>query len=241
MATAPVPEVFVGTSGFSYPAWRGPFYPQELPAKHMLPYYAQHFRTVEINNTFYRMPTAALLAGWGQRTPAGFRFALKAPQRITHQLRLQDAAEPTARFCALTADLGPKRGALLFQLPPYLRADAARLDAFLGTVPAGAEVALEFRHASWLADEVLGVLRRHQVALCVADGEALATPLVATAPFGYLRLRRPDYAEPDLDAWRARLCAMTAWTHAYLYFKHDDAGRAAALARAFASRLVPLP
>jgi len=230
-------RVLVGTSGFSYPAWRGAFYPEDLPPRQMLAFYARAFPTVEINNTFYRMPTPKLLAGWKQETPARFRFALKAPQRITHQQRLRDVAEPVAAFCALAAGLGTQRGPLLFQLPPHLRADLPRLADFLAALPAGVEAAVEFRHASWLGDETYGLLERHGAALCIAESEDLATPVVATARFGYLRLRRGDYTPAALGAWAERVGAERRWQRAYVYFKHDDAGKAPALARAFVAHL----
>ncbi|TMB05560.1 MAG: DUF72 domain-containing protein, partial [Deltaproteobacteria bacterium] len=148
-----ISHVLVGTSGFSYPAWRGTFYPEDLSAREMLGFYARQLGTVEINYTFQRFPTPALLAGWARQTPAGFRFALKAPQRITHQLRLRDAGELVQRFCQLAATLSQKLGPLLFQLPPYLRFDADRLAAFLDQLPQGVSPAFEFRDASWFRDE----------------------------------------------------------------------------------------
>jgi uncharacterized protein YecE (DUF72 family) len=232
-----LPRILVGTSGFSYPAWRGPFYPADLPASGMLRYYARIFQTVEINHSFYRLPTPALLASWRRETPPTFRFALKAPQRITHQLRLKDATELTQRFVALAATLGDQCGPLLFQLPPHLRADLPRLDDFLGSLPPHTDTAFEFRHPSWLGDETYEVLARHRTALCVADGEALATPLVATAPFGYLRLRRDDYSDAALADWGRRIREIARWKRAYVYLKHDEAGRAPELARAFLATL----
>lgn len=232
-----LPRILVGTSGFSYPAWRGPFYPSDVPASGMLRHYATVFQTVEINNSFYRMPTPALLASWKRETSPTFRFALKAPQRITHQLRLRDAAEITQRFVTLAATLGDQCGPLLFQLPPHLRADLVRLDEFLGTLPAGTDAAFEFRHPSWLADATYEVLARHRAALCVADGEALTTPLVATAPFGYLRLRRDDYTDAALADWGRRIREIGRWKRAYVYLKHDEAGRAPELAQAFLAAL----
>jgi uncharacterized protein YecE (DUF72 family) len=228
-------RVLVGTSGFSYAAWRGSFYPEDLPPRRMLAFYARVFPTVEINNTFYRMPTPELLARWAEETPARFRFALKAPQRITHQQRLRDVAEAVATFSAAAAALGARRGPLLFQLPPHLGADHARLADLLAALPARAEAAVEFRHPSWLADETYALLARHGAALCIAESEQLATPVVATARFGYLRLRRPDYSQAALEAWAERVADQRRWQRAYVYFKHDDAGRAPALARAFAA------
>jgi uncharacterized protein YecE (DUF72 family) len=234
---ARAPRVLVGTSGFSYPAWRGSFYPDDLPAREMLAFYAGALGTVEINNTFYRLPTPALLTGWARQTPTGFRFALKAPQRITHHLRLRDAQELTARFCDAATRLGPKLGPLLFQLPPYFRADHARLADFLAGLPPGLEPAVEFRHESWFEDETYALLARHRAALCIADAEDASTPPVPTAPFGYLRLRRQDYTDADLDAWATRVRDTRPWKRTYVYFKHEETGRGPALAKAFLARL----
>jgi uncharacterized protein YecE (DUF72 family) len=229
--------VLVGTSGFSYPAWRGTFYPQDLPAREMLSFYARALGTVEINHTFRRLPTPALLTGWGRQTPPGFRFGLKAPQRITHILKLRDAGDVTREFCRVAEGLGPKLGPLLFQLPPYMRADTARLDDFLSTLPAKLEPAFEFRHQSWFTDGTYAVLERHRTALCIADSEDLSTPPVATAPFGYLRLRRDDYDDADLQAWVRRVAETTRWKRVYVYFKHEESGRGPALARSFIDAL----
>jgi uncharacterized protein YecE (DUF72 family) len=230
-------RVLAGTSGYSYPAWRGTFYPEDLPARGMLSFYAGALGTVEINHTFHRLPTPALLTGWARQTPAGFRFALKAPQRITHQLRLRDADDVTREFCRVAGVLGTKLGPLLFQLPPYQRFDAARLAAFLALLPPRLEPAFEFRHDSWFNDETYALLAKHRAALCIADAEGLATPFVATAPFGYLRLRREDYTPADVEAWAARVRETKQWKRAYVYFKHEDSGRGPALARDFLARL----
>jgi uncharacterized protein YecE (DUF72 family) len=162
MPTRRAARVFVGTSGFSYPAWRGSFYPERLPPREMLGFYARQLSTVEINHTFRRLPTPALLSGWARQTPPRFRFALKAPQRITHVLRLRDAGEPTREFCRIATRLGPKLGPLLFQLPPYARFDAPRLADFLETLPVGVEPAFEFRHESWFVDATWTVLSEHR-------------------------------------------------------------------------------
>jgi uncharacterized protein YecE (DUF72 family) len=237
MSVARIPRVVAGTSGFSYPAWRGRFYPEDLPASKMLDFYARTLGTVEINNTFYRQPTAALLEAWAGETPPTFRFALKAPQRITHQLRLKDASEPALAFCNVARRLGRRLGPLLFQLPPYLRFDAARLRDFLAVLPAGLEYAFEFRSEGWLNDETYGLLARRRVALCIADSEAIATPLVATAPFGYLRLRRQDYGEGEVADWVERIRGTTSWKRVYVYFKHEDGARGTTLARMLMERL----
>jgi uncharacterized protein YecE (DUF72 family) len=230
-------RVLVGTSGFGYLAWRGSFYPEDMPAREMLHFYSRALGTVEINYTFRRMPTPALLTGWAGQTPAGFRFALKAPQRITHMLRLRDAGEVTAAFCTTAARLGSKLGPLLFQLPPYLRFDGARLADFLASLPPRLEPVFEFRHPSWLVDETYALLARHRAALCIADAEELTTPPEATAPFGYLRLRREDYTDADLDVWAGRIRDTPTWKRAYVYFKHEESGRGAALAKSFLARV----
>ena len=228
-------EFLVGTSGFSYPAWRGPFYPEKLPAAGMLGFYATAFPAVEINNTFYRMPAPTMLASWVAQTPAHFRFALKAPQQITHRSRLKEAAEPTREFVRRSEALGDKRGPLLFQLPPNQKADHARLETFLAALPSGLEPALEFRHESWFRDETWSLLRAHGAALCIAQTDDLDTPLVATAAFGYVRLRR-EYEPAALADWAARLRAVEGWQRVYVFLKHDE-GQAPALARGFVEAL----
>jgi uncharacterized protein YecE (DUF72 family) len=234
---AKLPRMVVGTSGFSYPAWRGTFYPDDVGPSDMLRYYAGIFETVEINHSFYRLPTAALLEGWKRQTPAAFRFALKAPQRITHQHRLRGAEELTTRFVTLAQSLGEQCGPLLFQLPPHLRADSIRLEEFLSTLPPRTEAAVEFRHPSWFVDDTYEILARHRVALCIAEADGLVTPLVATAPYGYLRLRRDDYTDAALADWARRIREITRWKRAYVYLKHDEAGRAPELAQALLAAL----
>ncbi|HXG16760.1 MAG TPA: DUF72 domain-containing protein [Calidithermus sp.] len=220
--------VRVGTSGFAYPEWKGSFYPADLPVARMLAYYAERFDTVEINATFYRMPTAKTLAGWAALTPERFVFALKAPQRITHVARLRGVEEPVRAFLQAARTLGPRLGPVLFQLPPTLPRDLDRLGALLLLLPPDLRAAVEFRHPSWFADPVYERLRAAGVALCVADTEAGTTPLEATAPFGYLRLRDLDYTDTDLARW-ARTVRGT-WTEAWVYFKHEASGRGPALA-----------
>jgi uncharacterized protein YecE (DUF72 family) len=231
------PRMLVGTSGFSYPSWRGSFYPADLPATGMLRHYAGVFQTVEINHSFYRMPTPALLTGWRRQVAPNFRFALKAPQRITHQRRLRDCDDLTRDFARLAGTLGSSLGPLLFQLPPHLKADVPRLAQFAAVLPTNVEVAFEFRHPSWFDEETYAVLRAHQHALCVADTDEDTTPLVPTAPFGYVRLRRIDYAPDALVAWADRLRAVGSWKRVYVYLKHDEAGRAPALAEQFLAAL----
>lgn len=229
-------QTWVGTSGFSYPAWRGSFYPEKMPTAKMLPYYAERLSTVEINNTFYRMPKAEVLAGWAASTPAAFRFAPKAPQQITHRQKLAGSAETVGYLLRTLAAFGDKLGAILFQLPPFLRKDVPRLQAFLSLLPDGTPAAFEFRHASWFDDEVYETLRSRKAALCIADAEELSTPFVATASWGYLRLRRQDYDEAALATWASRVAA-SPWTSAFVFFKHEDAGRGPRLAELFRKKL----
>jgi uncharacterized protein YecE (DUF72 family) len=230
-------SVRVGTSGYNYTEWKGPFYPADLPAAKMLPYYAARFATVEINATFYRMPTAKTLAGWDAATPAGFVLALKAPQRITHFARLRGIDDPLRFFCDVARTLGPKLGPLLFQLPPNFKKDTDRLAETLFLLPPDLRAAFEFRHDSWLSDDVYDLLRRRNAALCIADTETASTPLVATADFGYLRLRDEGYGEADLGRWAETIRGLGAsWSETFVYFKHEESGTGPAFAR----RLVEL-
>jgi uncharacterized protein YecE (DUF72 family) len=226
-------QILTGTSGFSYPAWRGTFYPEKLPEAQMLGYYADRLAAVEINNTFYRMPTPEQLGRWAAETPAGFRFALKSPRQITHIKKLADVADSVERLSAAATTLGDRLGPILFQLPPFLKKDVPRLDAFLATLPPSVKAAVEFRHDSWFTDEVYAALKARNAALCIADSEDLSTPFEATAGWGYLRLRRQDYDDGALAAWAERLRAQP-FTVTYCFFKHEDEGRGAALAGAFA-------
>jgi uncharacterized protein YecE (DUF72 family) len=226
-------RILAGTSGWSFPAWKGPFYPAGLPTGDLLAFYASRLPIVEVNATFYRMPSRAMLAGWRAQVPPGFRFALKAPQRITHKARLLEVEEPLGYFLRAAAELGEALGPVLFQLPPYLRKETGRLRAVLGLLPRGVQAAFEFRHASWFDEEVLTALSDAGAALCVAEGEAGSTPLVATAPFGYLRLRRPGYDAAAIAAWADRIHAMP-WSDAYVFFKHEEEARGAAYAQAMA-------
>ena len=221
-------QLFVGTSGFSYAEWKGSFYPAGLPDGEMLKSYAERLPSVEINNTFYRMPQPALLEGWSNKIAdvGGFRFALKAPKSITHIARLKDAADGTAYFLKVAATLGARRGPILFQLTPFLRKDAGVLREFLELLPPGTMPAFEFRHASWFDDEVTTLLADKGAALVAGDpdeGEPL--PLIATAPFGYLRLRAASYDLAGLQAWHARIAAQP-WRDAYVYLKHEVLGPA---------------
>ena len=229
-------RVAVGTSGFSYKEWKGSFYPEDLPASDMLRFYAANFRSVEINNTFYRMPRAQMLAQWAEQVPDGFTFSLKASQQITHRRRLKDAAEPVDYFLKTATTLGDRLGPILFQLPPNLKSDLPRLTDFLALLPAACRSAFEFRHASWFEDAVFEALRERGAALCVAEDEELATPFVATTGWGYLRLRRQDYGSEQLADWASRIRG-TPWSDAWIFFKHEEEGRGPELARQLAKTL----
>ena len=225
-------NVRVGTSGYNYAEWKGTFYPADLSAAKMLPYYSARFGTVEINATFYRMPTAKTLAGWDAATPAGFVLALKAPQRITHFARLRGIDEPLRFFCDVALTLGPKLGPLLFQLPPNFKKDTDRLAETLFLLPPNLKTAFEFRHDSWLCDDVYDLLRCRNAALCIADSETMSTPLVATADFGYLRLRDEGYVEADLGRWAEKIHGLDgSWGETFVYFKHEESGTGPAFAR----------
>jgi uncharacterized protein YecE (DUF72 family) len=226
-------RLLAGASGYSYKPWKGPFYPADLPDAEMLAYYAARLPAVEINNTFYRLPKAEVLEVWSEKTPSGFRFALKASRKITHIQRLKDVGETLDYLFKTVATLGDKQGPILFQLPPYSRKDLSRLQTFLELVPRNRMVALEFRHQSWFEDDVLDLLRAHDAALCLAESEdedAPDAPFVATAGFGYLRLRRDDYTDADLEAWAGRIRG-EPWSEAYVFFKHEDEGAAPKLAQ----------
>ena len=225
---------WIGTSGYNYPEWRGSFYPEGWAASRMLPYYAERFRTVEINYTFYRMPTSKVLGGWAAATPDPFLFTLKASKRITHIKKLRDCEAELEGFCALAGELGPKLGAILFQLPPTFKKDLAVLDAFLARMPRGARPAFEFRHASWHAPDVNACLSSHGAALCVADSDKMSTPVAVTAPFAYFRLRDEGYQDADLARWAGTIRQATAGCQAvFVYFKHEEQG----IGPAFAARL----
>jgi uncharacterized protein YecE (DUF72 family) len=228
-------RVLAGTSGFSYDGWVGTFYPEDLPTNGRLRYYATKLPAVEINNTFYRMPKPELLAGWAAQVPETFRFALKASQRITHIKRLKEVSEEVRYLAGAARHLGGHLGPILYGLPPNLKKDLPRLEAFLALLPSDLKAAFEFRNPTWLDEEVFALLRSAGAALCVADDEKGTTPFVATASWGYLRLRREDYTDADLDAWAARL-AEPSWTEAYVFFKHEDEGAAPELARRFGER-----
>jgi uncharacterized protein YecE (DUF72 family) len=218
-------KVFVGTSGWAYSSWKPDFYPQALPQKKFLEYYATQLNSVEVNYTFRQLPTESMLAGWLGASGEGFRFSFKAPQRITHILRLRDCSEAVA---ALSRALAPamaagRMGVVLFQLPPNFQADVQRLDSFLVDANAcGLRMAFEFRHSTWFCDEVCAVLRRHCAALCVAESEDLETPDVVTAPFMCYRFRKSGYDAAQLDAIENALRRRSADGEVFAYFKHEE-------------------
>jgi uncharacterized protein YecE (DUF72 family) len=204
----------------------------------MLAYYAGVFPTVEINYSFYRLPSEKSLATWAASTPDRFRFSLKAPRRLTHHARLHDCQELLDAFCRLAATLGAKLGVLLFQLPPFFRRNTAVLERFLDGLPAGARAAFEFRHASWFEDEVFDALRARNAALCLAESDRLSTPVVPTATYGYLRLRDEGYQDSDLARWAGVVTEQAlVWREAFVYFKHESAGKGPEFARRFTSML----
>ena len=224
-------NVRVGTSGYSYAEWKGNFYPEKMAAKDMLRYYAERFPTVEINNTFYRMPKEDLLNGWAAQVPESFQFVIKASQRITHIKRLKECAEELRYLMHVTSTLGSRLGPFLFQLPPNFRKDVPRLQSFFDAMPEKRRMAVEFRHASWFDDETFQALRNVGAALCVADtGEDPVVPLVATTDWGYLRLRREDFSDADLRDWAKRIRGQP-WGEAFVFMKHEEEGRGPKLAQ----------
>jgi uncharacterized protein YecE (DUF72 family) len=212
----------IGTSGYSYKEWKGSFYPEDLKASEMLSYYARHLGTVEINNTFYRLPTVKLLDGWASQVPEGFRFVLKVAQKITHFKRLKDVEEETGFLVESAKTLGPKLGAFLVQIPPNFKRDDERLASFLALLPKGMRAALEVRNPSWLDPQVYALLEKHGVALVASQTDEEPDPvLVHTAPWGYLRLRKTSYQPGELTDWSRRIADM-GWEDAFVFFKHEQ-------------------
>lgn len=222
----------MGTSGFAYKEWKGKFYPRDISAGGMLPYYSARFNSVEINNTFYRMPGQELLGRWFHQVPDDFLFALKAPRIITHIKRLKDVQQETERFVNTALKLGTKLGPVLFQLPPNFSFDLFRLESFVSLLP-DILAAFEFRNQSWIKPETVAILRTRNFAVCTSDGDAGNTPDIASAAtWGYLRLRRPDYSDWDLADWRERILR-AAWDRAFVYFKHETEGTGPRMASVF--------
>ncbi len=225
-------SILVGTSGYNYPEWRGTFYPEKFSTDKMLAYYAERFPTVEINYTFYRMPTEKLLAGWAAGTPDRFTFTLKAPRRITHDSKLQRCEDPLQAFCRTARTLGAKLGTLLFQLPPNFKKDVDVLRQFVDGLPDGTRAAFEFRHASWFDAAVYDTLRSRNLALCIADSEKLSTPVEMTADYAYFRLRDEGYQQADIERWAGIVVGLPA-QDAFVYFKHEEQGLGPDFARRF--------
>lgn len=226
-------NLHVGTSGYSYKEWKGSFYPEKIPAKEMLRYYAERFTTVEINATFYRMPQPGMLVNWKEQVPGTFRFSLKAPQRITHFKRLNETEQETSYFMETAAALGDQLGPILFQLPPNMKKDLPRLETFLGQLPTTARATFEFRHPTWFDDDVLELLRSRNRPLVISDTDDMPTTHIdKTADWGYLRLRRVNYSEENLAEWVKRLRAQN-WNDAFVFFKHEDEGTGPRLAAQF--------
>ena len=216
-------KLFAGASGYSFKEWKGVFYPDDIKAEDMLPFYSARLPTVEINNTFYRMPKTSVIENWAAATPEDFRFSIKASQRITHmsRLRAETAAEPVGYLYKNLAVLRAKRGPVLFQLPPNMKKDLARLTGFLSLLPADHNATFEFRNDTWFDDEVYATLKNAGAALCLSEREDSAPPpLVETAPWGYVRLRLETYTDADLKEW-ARTLRASSWREIYVYFMHE--------------------
>ena len=225
-------NIWIGTSGFQYAEWKGIFYPEDLAAAKMLPYYAERLNTTEINYTFHRIPAPKTIENWNNQTPENFRFALKAPQKITHWSKLRDCSDTMRYFHDVASGLGEKLGPVLFQLPPNFQNDTFVLADFVNCIPSGVRAAFEFRHQSWFTDEVWDIFKSRNVALCIAETEDFATPQVSTADYGYLRLRREDYTSPDVERWTEFVKGRAAdWKDTFIYFKHEEAGIGPKLAK----------
>lgn len=216
-------KTWIGTSGFQYPEWRGKFYPETMSTAKMLTFYASVFGTTEVNYTFRSIPSAKTIQRWCDETPGNFRFSLKAPQRVTHFAKLKDCGEVMEVFHKAVIGLGEKMGPVLFQLPPTFKADAALLRHFLSTLPKGMRAAFEFRHESWLSDDVFTALSERNVALCIAESADFETPAEVTSDFGYLRLRREDYTPAQIKKWARFVQEQDkTWPEVFVYFKHEE-------------------
>jgi uncharacterized protein YecE (DUF72 family) len=216
--------IYAGTSGWAYPSWKADFYPAKLASAKFLNHYATRLNTVEVNYTFRRFPTEKLLRGWIESTPAGFQFAIKAHQKITHVARLRNVVDFTSDFVRSLQplDAEKKLGPVLFQLPPFLKCDVSLLKDFLAVLPRSLRAAFEFRHESWFGEEVYSVLRAANVALCNAESEKLETPDLQTADFAYLRLRKEDYSAKERNELEQRIARLSGNGDVYVYFKHED-------------------
>jgi len=231
--------IYVGTSGYSYKEWKGSFYPENIPAKDMLAYYAARLQAVELNNTFYRLPQQSMVEAWKAQVPDNFRFTIKAPQSITHFRRLKDAAVVTQTVIETVSALEDRFGAVLFRLPEDMEKDLGRLEKFLKDLPADTRAAFEFRHASWFDDEVLALLRSEKRAFCISDRDEMPMNHIdKTADWGYVRLRRVNYSKSDLAKWVKRVRAQD-WKDTFVFFKHEDEGTGPKLAAQFVALSQP--
>ena len=230
--------IWVGTSGYNYKEWKGSFYPENMPSSKMLPHYAGRFPTVEINYSFYRLPTDKAITGWVEATPDGFIFTLKVWRRITHQAQLHDCRDLLETFVERGRALGPKLGMVLFQLPPWLKKDLGVFDAFLHWLPTGVRAAFEFRNDSWLSDDVYSLMKAKNVALCVTDNERATTPIEMTADYGYYRLRDEGYGGADISRWAETIVEnASGGRDAFVYFKHESEGKGPQFAQALLESL----
>ena len=226
-------SLYVGTSGYSYKEWKGSFYPEGIPAKEMLSYYAARLQAVEVNNTFYRLPQPGMVEGWKVQVPDNFRFSVKAPQSITHFRRLKDAAAVTRSMIQTVSALEDRLGAVLFRLPEDMEKDLRRLETFLKDLPADTRAAFDFRHPSWFDEEVLALLRSTNRVLCISDRDEMPwNHIDKTADWGYVRLRRVKYSRADLKEWIKRVRAQD-WKDTFVFFKHDDEATGPKLAAQF--------
>jgi uncharacterized protein YecE (DUF72 family) len=224
---------YVGTSGYSYKEWKGSFYPEKLAAKDMLPYYSERLPAVELNNTFYRMPKPEMVQSWKDQVPDNFRFSVKASQRITHFKRLKEVEAETNYLLETVGALDSALGVVLFQLPPNMKKDLERLETFLSHLSVATPATFEFRHPTWFDDDVLELLRRHNRPLCISDTDDLPVSNIdKTADWGYLRLRRVNYSDEDLESWVSRIKAQN-WNDTYVFFKHEDEATGPKLAGKF--------
>jgi uncharacterized protein YecE (DUF72 family) len=228
-------NLYVGTSGYAYKEWKGSFYPKDLSEKKMLHFYGEHFKSVEINNTFYRLPKKSVLEAWAAEVPPDFKFVIKASQRITHFQRLNDCGDVMKYLLEVCARLDHRLGPMLFQLPPNFKKDVPRLREFFTCIPLDRRLALEFRHESWFDSETFDLLRQRNASLCIAEaeeGEGVEVPFEPTADWGYLRLRRPDYTDAELKTWLDRI-RKTNWHDTFIFFKHEDEAKGPAMAKRF--------
>ena len=228
-------NLYVGTSGYSYKEWKGRFYPEKIPAKEMLSYYASRFQAVELNNTFYRLPQDSMIESWKSQVPDNFRFSVKASQGITHFRRLKDAAGATRLMLERISPLEDRLGVVFFRLPPEMKKDIKRLETFLKHLPANPPAVFQLEDPTWFDDDVFASLRSHNRAFCVVDtDETPVSQIKKTADWGYVRLRRASYSVSELKKWIARIRAQE-WKQTFVFFKHEDEGTGPKLAAQFLS------